>query len=340
MRFSKMESVIQAKRRNLDYLLSKPNVVACGVGYKETDGVITDEPAVIVSVERKVPAAQLAPQHMVPRMLEEVKTDVVEVGKIKAWQPIPLTGSGPRDRWRPAPGGISIGHVDVTAGTLGCLVTRGGGLFILSNNHVLADINRARSGDPIIQPSRYDGGTPADEIARLTDFIPLHFGTAETECPLASATEQALNWTARAVGSGHRVQSYRLAPAENRVDAAIARPLSADLVERQILEIGLPQGVREATLGTRVQKSGRTTGHTWGTIRQIDVTVGVDYEGRTATFTDQLMAGAMSSGGDSGSVILDEEGYVVGLLFAGSDLTTVITPIQLVLDALGVEIAI
>jgi len=335
-----MESVIQVKRQNLDYLLSKPNVVACGVGYKETGGVVTDELAVIVSVQRKVPSAQLAPQHMVPRALGEVRTDVVEVGKIKAWRPSPNAGAGPRDKWRPAPGGVSIGHVDITAGTLGCLVTRGGELFILSNNHVLADINRARPGDPIIQPGRYDGGTPADEIAQLADFIPIRFGTEETECPLASLTEQALNWVARAAGSDHRVQSYRLAPAENQVDAAIARPLSTDLVERRILEIGLPQGVHGATLGTQVQKSGRTTGHTQGVIRQIDVTVAVDYEGRTATFADQLMAGGMSSGGDSGSAVLDEDGYVVGLLFAGSDVTTVINPIQLVLDAVGVQIAI
>jgi len=334
-----LERAIQAKRRHLDDLLSKPNVVACGVGYKETGGVITDEPAVIVSVERKVPTAQLAPQAMVPSMVGEVKTDVVEVGKIKAWQSIPSAGAGPRDKWRPAPGGVSIGHVDITAGTLGCLVTRGGEVFILSNNHVLADVNRARLGDPILQPARYDGGTPADEIARLADFISIRFGTEEPECPLASGTERALNWAARTLGSSHRLQSYRLAPAENQVDAAIARPLSADLVERQILEIGLPQGVHEATLGTRVQKSGRTTGHTQGTIRQIDVTIGVDYDGRTATFTDQLMAGAMSSGGDSGSAVLDEAGYVVGLLFAGSDLTTVITPIQLVLDALSIQIA-
>jgi len=334
-----LERAIQAKRRHLDDLLSKPNVVACGVGYKETSGVITDEPAVIVSVERKVPTAQLAPQDLVPRTVEEVKTDVVEVGKIKAWQSIPSAGAEPRDKWRPAPGGVSIGHVDITAGTLGCLVTRGGEVFILSNNHVLADVNRARLGDPILQPARYDGGTPADEIARLADFISIRFGTEEPECPLASGTERALNWAARTLGSSHRLQSYRLAPAENQVDAAIARPLSADLVERQILEIGLPQGVREATLGTRVQKSGRTTGHTQGTIRQIDVTIGVDYDGRTATFTDQLMAGAMSSGGDSGSAVLDEAGYVVGLLFAGSDLTTVITPIQLVLDALSIQIA-
>ena len=333
-------NVVRAKRRNVHYLLSRPNVVACGVGYKETEGVITYELAVIVLVERKVPAEELAPQDMVPTTLEGVKTDVVEVGRIRAWQPVPPAGLGPRDRWRPAPGGVSIGHVDITAGTLGCLVSRGGELFILSNNHVLANSNRAQLGEPIIQPGRYDGGTLADEIARLEDFIPIRFDTEEATCPIARATEQALNLAAQWAGSSHRVRSQKLAAAENQVDAAIARPLLAGLVERQILEIGLPRGTHEATLSTLVQKSGRTTGHTWGAIRVLDVTVRVDYGGRMATFTDQLIAGGMSSGGDSGSVILDEEGYVVGILFAGSDVTTVISPIMLVLDALGVEVAV
>ncbi len=333
-------NVVRAKRRNVDYLLSRPNVVGCGVGYKETYGVISYELAVIVLVERKVPADELAPQEMIPGTLEGVKTDVVEVGRIRAWQPVPPAAAGPRDRWRPAPGGVSIGHVDITAGTLGCLVTRGGELFILSNNHVLANSNTAQSGDPIIQPGRYDGGTLADQIARLADFIPIRFETEEATCPIARATEQALNLAAQWVGSSHRVTSYKLAATENQVDAAIARPLSAGLVDRQILEIGLPKGTHAATLNTLVQKSGRTTGHTWGAIRQIDVTVRVDYGGQTAIFTDQLIAGAMCSGGDSGSVILDKEGYVVGILFAGSRLTTVISPIRLVLDALGVEIAV
>jgi hypothetical protein len=36
--------------------------------------------------------------------------------------------------------------------------------------------------------------------------------------------------------------------------------------------------------------------------------------------------------------VLDKENYVVGLLFAGSDNATLITPIQPVLEALRVEL--
>jgi hypothetical protein len=38
--------------------------------------------------------------------------------------------------------------------------------------------------------------------------------------------------------------------------------------------------------------------------------------------------------------VLDEEDFVVGLLFAGSDTTTIMNPIHFVLDALNVEIAV
>lgn len=329
-----LQLAIQVKRQNRDYLLGRRNVVACGVGFKESGGEITDEPCVVVSVTKKMPEAQLTPADIVPKKLGEVRTDVQETGVIRALQ-------GRTDRWRPAPGGVSIGHIDITAGTLGCLVTRDDQLFILSNNHVLANTNAAQKGDPIIQPGRYDGGTLDDQIATLEDFIPINFGDAPPTCPIATGMESFLNWLAKSLGSSHRVMAFQEVPATNRVDAAIARPLSDDLVEKRILEIGVPQGSRDATLGTHVKKSGRTTGFTTGQITQIDVTAQVSYgEGKTAVFEDQLMAGAMSKGGDSGSAVLDEDDFVVGLLFAGSDTTTIINPIQFVLEALNVEIAV
>jgi len=199
--------------------------------------------------------------------------------------------------------------------------------------------NQGKAGDLILQPGVYDGGTAEDQIAVLADFVPINFGTGAPTCPVAKGVESFLNWAARAVGSSHRVAAFREIPATNRVDAAIARPLSADLVTREILEIGVPKGAGEATLGTRVKKSGRTTGLTTGQIIQIDVTVQVRYGERVAVFEDQLMAGAMSAPGDSGSAVLDEGDFVVGLLFAGSRTTTVINPIQYVLQALNVTIA-
>jgi hypothetical protein len=327
-----LEEVRRVKAAHVEALLGKKNVVGCGVGYREVGGVTTDELAVIVSVVKKVPTEQLAPRDLVPESLEGVKTDVQETGVIRALQE-------PTDKWRPAPGGVSIGHVDITAGTLGCLVSRAGQIHILSNNHVLANSNQGQPGDPILQPGPHDGGTLDDQIATLEEFVPINFGAESPTCSIATGVGDFLNWMARLVGSQHRVWVFQENPEMNLVDAAIARPLSDDLVEKRILEIGEPQGVAEGTLGLSIQKSGRTTGFNSGEIQQVDATVQVSYGmGQVATFTDQLVAGAMSAGGDSGSAVLDEGDRVVGLLFAGSESTTIINRIQNVLDALNVEI--
>ena len=90
-------------------------------------------------------------------------------------------------------------------------------------------------------------------------------------------------------------------------------------------------------LGMAIKKSGRTTALTHGEILQIDVTADVDYgQGRVARFSDQLLAGPMSEGGDSGSVVLDAHDRLVGLLFAGSKNTTLVNRIENVFEALGI----
>jgi hypothetical protein len=219
------------------------------------------------------------------------------------------------------------------------LVRRGPQIYILSNNHVLANSNDAQPGDAILQPGPSDGGTLADQIATLQEFVPINYGTAPPTCPVSNAVVGAHNWVAKLIGGQHRIEAYQENPEMNLVDAAIAAPLSPELVEKRILEIGAPQGVAEGTLGLAVRKSGRTTGLTSGEITQVEATVQVSYGAAgTATFTDQLMAGPMSSGGDSGSAILDGSDRVVGLLFAGSSSTTILNRIQNVLEALNVVI--
>jgi hypothetical protein len=313
-----------------DELLERPNVVATGVGYKESDGRRTGELSIVCSVTRKVPTSQLAKRDLVPAAVVGIPTDVVATGTFRAL-------SLQNGRVRPAPGGVSIGHADITAGTLGCIVGRGDETFILSNNHVLANSNLAAVGDPILQPGPYDGGKmPADLIATLEEFVPVVVGEQESSCPLARGTARVLSDAARLFGSDARLRAVSARRTENLVDAAIARPASADAVTPEILGIGVPTGIAEPTLGMRVRKSGRSTGLTDGEIVQIDVTADIDYDGKTARFTDQVMAGAMSEGGDSGSAVVDEQGRIVGLLFAGSESATLVNRIQLVFDALKV----
>jgi len=319
---SAISLVQQTKREYEPLMMSKSNVVAIGVGFKITGGVQTNEPAVVVSVVKKLPVIQLPESARVPKTLGGLPTDVVEIGKVFALQ-------DPTEKMRPARPGISIGHFQITAGTLGCLVQRTGQVYILSNNHVLANSNAAQLGDAILQPGPIDGGTSADQIGTLEQFVPIGFESSTSPgcSPLASLM--------RLFGPAKPLINE---PGNNTVDCAIAKPLSADLVDPDILKIGIPTGAGTASLGTQVQKSGRTTGLTTDQITQIDVTVSVDYGGKIAIYKNQLMAGAMSQGGDSGSAVLDMNKQVVGLLFAGSNTTTIMNPIQFVLDALGVQI--
>lgn len=327
---STMRNVLKENRSEL---LGRSNVVAIGIGYKITKGAKTPTLSIVCSVVKKLPASSLFARDMVPATVNNIPTDVVETGPIRALQ-------SHTAKYRPAPGGVSIGHRDITAGTLGCLVKKSGQIFILSNNHVLANSNEASIGDPILQPGPYDGGKyPDDHIASLEEFVPISFDEQASDCSLTRALASLFNGIARIFGSEDRLKAVRTQAVENKVDAAIARPLSDQDVRSEILEIGTINGLAQGELGMAIKKSGRTTGLTTGEILQVDVTVNVQYgAGRIARFSDQLLAGAMSQGGDSGSAVLDNGNKLVGLLFAGSDNTTIINRMENVFSGLGLSL--
>lgn len=325
-------AVQEVKRLYEAQIMNKDNVVATGIGYKMAGGMPTNEVVIVVSVTEKLPRAQLAQAALVPRTVDGIETDVIETGPIVAFQ-------DPKQRLRPARPGGSLGHQLITAGTLGCLVKRGDQVYLLSNNHVLANSNMAQEGDPIWQPGQYDGGTSADQIATLDRFIPIGFsGNTPPPPPPNGCSPLAAVLKYFQPQPTPKIQINE--PGNNTVDCALAKPLSPELVTPDILNIGVPLGVGAATLGTALQKMGRTTGYTTGQITQLDVTVSVNYGNLVATFRNQLMAGAMSQSGDSGSAVLDMNRRVVGLLFAGSATTTLLNPIQHVLDALQVQLVV
>ena len=331
------EKIRTVKENHGAAIMAKENVVGMGVGYKETKGAKTDRLALVVMVKKKVSIEELKERDVIPAEIEGVITDVIEVGEIVALQ-------ARTDRWRPAPGGVSIGHYKITAGTLGVLVrdVETDEVLILSNNHVMANSNDATQGDPILQPGPHDGGTIAeDTIANLVRFIPIQFESepSPSPCTFSKAIAGITNFLARLVGSKHRLLPVVVQQA-NQVDGALAKPVSPDVVKNEILEIGSVTGEREAELGMEVKKSGRTTGLTTGTVQLLDASVTVGYGGgRNALFTNQILTTNMSQGGDSGSLLVSGEGNnAVGLLFAGSDQVTIHSPIGFVKDALKVRL--
>jgi hypothetical protein len=133
---------------------------------------------------------------------------------------------------------------------------------------------------------------------------------------------------------------------ENTVDAAFVLS-SRTLVNKTILDIGNPSSsILDPALNMPVQKSGRTTGKTFGTITGINATVTVGYGAAcgSAKFVNQMIItpGGFSAAGDSGSLILHRtlkdswnRFRPVGLLFAGSSTSTVGNQISDVLGALS-----
>lgn len=324
----------QALKKHRVQLLKMKNVHTVGLGYKITDGHRTLELSIICTVEEKVPAAELSKKDIIPKRIGGVQTDVIEAGKIKALKTR-------TDRWRPAPGGVSIGHERITAGTLGCLVKKGGQIFILSNNHVLADSNQGAIGSAILQPGKADGGEfPKDRIATLTEFVEIKWLGGEG-CPISKATAGLANLFAKTARSKSRLQAIRQEETFNLVDAAIARPNQDADVLNEILDIGILAGGINIVpaLGMKIQKSGRTTAITTDEILQLDVTTQVQYgDGKIALFEDQIMAGPMSAPGDSGSAIIDMDKNLVGLLFAGSDEVTILCRVEHVFNLLDVHL--
>jgi len=218
---------------------------------------------------------------------------------------------------RPVPIGVSTGNAQVgticAAGTIACRVTKGNEVYALSNNHVYARENAAGLGEPVSQPGPYDTQCLVSsqyDLGALAGFVTIDFSKA------------------------------------NQVDAAIALTDVAHLGNATPSNgYGTPSStVAAAAVGQAVQKYGRTTALTKGTVTAIDMTISVGYSSGTALFENQILVNsrkAFIKPGDSGSLLVTAPGKnPVGLLFAGdsSGRYAFANPIGAVLSALNVTI--
>lgn len=309
-------SEVQDKREA--EVLAMDNVVGLAAMPQMKSGKPTGTWTLTVLVEKKLPKTKVAKESLVPEKIDGVPTDVVEVGPIEA---LAFTA-----HVRPALPGYSIGHYNITAGTFGCLVRDirrcccsydkdcgcaparqecPGDILILSNNHVLANVNQAKPGDKILQPGPFDGGVfPSDAIATLDRFEEIVFGL-----------------------SGY-----------NLVDGALARPLEPRNVTAAIIGAVVPRGVNQVLPLDQVVKVGRTTMVTTGVVLATNATVNVGYGPLVAQFRHQIITTTMAAGGDSGSLLMNFNLEGVGLLFAGSPVITIHNHINDVQNVLGVAL--
>lgn len=316
---------IEVQERNTERLMAIDGVVGTAVGLNPSGHFAVD-----VLLERPGVGG-------IPQQLEGVSVHPLVTGKIYAVPKPDSPGHGkpggnkpgggggslsPTDRWpRPVPIGVSTGNAgECSAGTISCRVVGNGKVYALSNNHVYALENTAQVGSEVLQPGLYDTQCvydPANHLGTLSAYMPIDFSEG----------------------------------GQNVVDAAIAEVDSADLASDTPPDgYGTPNSATIAEsdleIGQAVQKYGRTTSLTKGTVVGLNATINVGYSSGTAVFVEQVIVrsnrGAFIKPGDSGSLLVtdDSSNSPVGLLFAGdnSGKYGIANPIDAVLSELGVAI--
>ena len=320
-----------------------PGVRKTCVALKVLQDTVTDTMCIRVYVREKLPDEDVPPEEQIPKEIDGVKTDVVVVKQ--------LTLTGDTKRVRPLKGGCEISNliIDVDPdsgkpvlgdGTYGCNVTliRDRSPQLLSNAHILMQ-NNAQKGDAIFQPS------VADVPAFRPEQLPKRRSTDEDR--IAFITDFKMT---------------------NRVDAAIAR-LDVSSCCRccgldfrneidGLSEGGKPPsnkilGLRHALPGLEVYKVGITTGRTVGKVvtDDTDDLPPARWMGDSFVFTGQIEIAStdeaewFSMHGDSGAVIIDQDGFIVGLLMGAygggpPEHRTIANHISEVCSALGIEINI
>ncbi len=248
---------------------------------------------------------------------DRTPVNILHTGQIDAY--------GHRHRERPSPCGISVGHHRVTAGTQGVLARGRSGqrerrLLLLSNNHVLANANDCKAGDPIMQPGPLDlAAAPGNQIGILEQWVPLDFDAGAT-----NVVDCATAWCW-----------------PDRVRKDFLYPGASGFSYFRVGSAPIP-----AFVGMMVGKSGRTTQLTSGRVIDVNASIRVNYGGgRVANFRDQISIRGnnnllFSQGGDSGSLIWqwDQGRTPVGLLFAGGGQLTFANKLDHVLAALDLSL--
>ncbi|MBE7469858.1 MAG: hypothetical protein DPW09_20650 [Anaerolineae bacterium] len=207
-----------------------------------------------------------------------------------------------KDRVRPLRPGLSIGLEGTeSVGTLGAFVVdEAGQIYLLSTTNSLGG---SASRSQVLQPAFFDGGQAREDVI------------ASQVIALPQTTSM---------------------PAVRMV--ALARLVSGLQIQTVIPEIGPIRGVREPEVGMTVRKVGRTTGLTEGTIRSLDERISVATLNGTVQLRDVIRVSPMSATGDGGALVVDSEGYAIGVIVATSERGTFLAPFEEVLDEFEVEL--
>lgn len=276
----------------LEAALSRyPQINGAKFGFKEQDGIESDEVVLQLSVGKKMPVTELAPSEVLPSTFMGYRVDIVKRNPVVPQEVAAAsngsglvperTGTNPVNRFDHVSPGMSIGDDEAT-GTLGCLATDGVNIYGVTNWHVLKHI-----GKKVQQPGPVDSGR--------FGFDPQNIGT---------------------------VHDNEISD----VDAAVFKVAAG--VPWSNVPVGMSYtitGATEPELGKIYQKVGRTTMLTYGvavSIGYVRLPYPVGYKNiMSVEFRPIDRANTanieISKGGDSGSAWTTEDGKVVAIHYAG-----------------------
>lgn len=298
-------------------LLAVPGVLHVSVGLKEKTGKITDELCVRVYVKEKRARAALPAAELIPSHVNGVPTDVNVVGQFEFQED--------NARYRPLKGGIQISNriIDINAegtgrqisrGTLGCIAidTTDNAPVILSNWHVLYG-NSGRTGDKVFQPPPTDLALvslgdfpfrPPDEIDKVG--VIRRKEISESVDGAIAAIDVSSCCHCCGIHYSNEINGLSV-----MVDGKLRPPRNTIV------------GDEKAVSGMTVFKVGKSTGRTEGVVVDDNhPSFSITKDGSSYTFTGQIAIQNVdhtvpfSDHGDSGSVIINLQNKIVGLLFA------------------------
>ncbi|HWF44670.1 MAG TPA: hypothetical protein VG537_08505 [Candidatus Kapabacteria bacterium] len=308
-----VQQAIGVQNRHSNDMMRIAGVVGTGVG-------IDDQNPNIAVIEIFTEHEGIAG---IPSTIEGMHTRIENVGRVTIFK-------GYTGKYRSRiPAGVSVGDDDeCAAGSIGAMVTSSGmasspqsgaittyghnsnyswtsgtRVYMLSCNHVFANEDAATAADAMDQPGRYDNScNTGNNVGTLYAWNYI----SSTANNLYDAALAECNPSISGGWTGYMSPQDTYAPASG---SSAVNP----------------------TVGMAVEKVGRTTGLTTGSIAGINVTITVSYTNYTATFVHQIyVRGSFIKAGDSGSMMVTNNSnhYPVGLNFAGGSNSSFANPIK------------
>lgn len=238
--------VAEAARQKLRAI---SGVERIGFGLKEKDGQVLPEYVFRVYVRRKKPLSDLTPEEVIPAEIDGIKTDVVLLQETESHCRTNLTPGKQITR--------EIPNYSEGSGTLGCIVRKGTGTYILTNQHVIVPEFTYSSSNDVYQPK--------------------HSTCAGCSCnsPVARVVSEASPWAVHGVNPMEG-KSFWLDCGLLEINEGVARSNTIDgigTLNAQIRDLASEPGTPASPAGTvlpsspiSIHKRGARTDVTHGTV--------------------------------------------------------------------------